>query len=87
MGDLGKLIVATGFEKLPSNKLPNLVTLHKNHFFTTFDSNLSITLKYCNQINKNESRVLQHSIRVIYFRVEYPIFVESAPSLGPIKKF
>ena len=28
MGDLGKLIAAKGFEKLPkSNKLPNLVTL------------------------------------------------------------
>ena len=28
MGDLGKLIVAKGFKKLPkSNKLPNLVTL------------------------------------------------------------
>ena len=28
VGDLGKLIVATGFEKLPkSNKSPNLVTL------------------------------------------------------------
>ena len=28
VGDLGRLIVARGFEKLPkSNKLPNLVTL------------------------------------------------------------
>ena len=28
VGDLGKLIVATGFEKLPkSNKSPNLVTM------------------------------------------------------------
>ena len=32
VGDLGKLIVATGFEKLPNyNELPNLVTLLKMH--------------------------------------------------------
>ena len=35
VGDLGKIIVAIGFEKLPkSNKSPNLVTLDTTDLFT-----------------------------------------------------
>ena len=37
VGDLGKLIVANGFKKLPkSNKSPNLVTPHTKHLPTPF---------------------------------------------------
>ena len=33
-GDLGKLIIATGFEKLPKlNKLPNLVTVENTNSY------------------------------------------------------
>ena len=39
VGDLGKIIVVKGFEKLPKvQKSPNLVTLHPGLFFVYFHS-------------------------------------------------